>query len=615
VARTLRHITCCLLLACALGLAAQADPLPLGYHPEVGAGSAYDIAVTARLDYPLGKDVPVTADLKFGSSPKEPAEDGSQPLFFFVEEGDFQVMGRKWDFSDQTMNWEWNLTESRQIIASTSKATGLLALVELFFRIVYVVELPADPVEVGDTWETERSVESGDSTVETRAAHTLVELRPGEDGRELAVIASELEIPVDVVFVGSRFAGTFEGTATTEIDVATGEVEGVEVEGSAVLVNEGGSLDLTLREISIDMVRTGGVTATQAEEWRELAEQRRGLSDSGFIDAILNANVSDYLEDDWSVVFPRFGNTAADGTVLGAGVVGRYDSNFLYELDGMYGTTSNRGLVAFSLTRGYPIQPKDQQFLSFSNLDGGERLQVGVTRYSGRQLGSRGIGRLRWGLSATYSDLVPIPPRLTDRGRANYVTASLTRFRTGESAVGPKSLDWEGVLAANFGGQSVGGDYDFTQVSASLLGFYHLDTDRTWAARLRVSSALGNPPDAFRTSLVSRRILRGFALGDAPLVRHSVAGSLEYRFRIDTPPFFDDLGVRDWWGAVFVDAGIGGNSYRGLLRSKVYADLGVTGRARVKYLGIPIYVWASMAWPVSGRTGGPRVSLGIDWAF
>lgn len=603
------------LLALLLASPSSADPVQLEYRPAEGAGPRYAVTASALLDYPLGRNVPVAADVLLGCSPGPLTPDGTYACFLFIQEGSFRILGESWDFSDQDMSWEWELTPQREIVASSSEATGLLTLVELFFRFVYVVQLPPHTVDVGDTWATQVVREADGSSLSLSATHRLAAVEQSDGGPMVAVIESSVEMPVDVSFVGSRFAGPFEGEATTWVDMATGEIEAVEVRGAATLANPGGSLDLSLREVSITMARSGEVTPVDAAAWQEQAEQRRGLAGNSFVDAILNANVGKYLEDNWRVFFPRFGNNAVDGTMLGAGVVGRLDRNYLYQLDGMYGTGARRGLAAFSLTRGYPIQPKDQQFLSYSNLDGGERLELGVTRYSGRQLGSTGIGRLRWGLSGTFSELVRMPPHITTCGRAAYVTASLTRFRTGESAVGYRSLDWEGVFAATFGGKRLGGRYDFSRLHGTLYGFYHTDADHTWAARLRATASFGEVPEQYRTALVSRGILRGFALGDAPLVRHSVAGSLEYRFRIDTPPWFDELGLQDWWGAVFVDAGVGANSYEGLLRSSIYADVGVTGRARVKYLGIPIYVWGSVAWPVSGRSGSPRVTLGLDWAF
>lgn len=602
-------------LLCLLSLPSLAAPVRLVYRPTGDAGPRYNARLQAALDYPLGKGVPVSADVVMGCFPGPRTPEGTYPCFMFIEDGVFRVLGEAWNFADQTISWQWELSERREIVSSTGETTGLLALVELCFRFVYVAQLPTDEADIGHEWTTESLQEIGESSVSLNATHRLVSLEATEGATGTATIESTLQIPVDVTFVGTRFAGTFTGQATTRVDIATGEIEAVDVHGEASLENPGGSLNLTLRDISVSMERSGNVTRVDASEWKELAEQRHGIGGSSFIDAVLNANVSKYLHDEWHIFYPRFGSTAVDGTMLGAGVVGRHSGDYLYELDAMYGSGSRRALTAFSITRGYPVQPRNQQFVSVSNLGGGERIEFGATHYSGRQLGSTGIGRLRWGLSGTLAELVPSPPSITTSGRVSYLTASLTRFRTGASAVGYHSLDWEAVLAASVGGRGLGGTYDFTRLQGTVYGFYHLDANHTWAARLQMTAGFGQLPYQYRTSLVNRGILRGFGLGDASLVRHSVAGSLEYRFRIDTPPYFDELGLRDWWGAVFVDAGVGADSYEGFLRSRLYADVGVTGRARVKYLGVPIYVWASLAWPVSGRSGGPRVTLGLDWAF
>ena len=51
------------LLAPLLASPSLADPVQLEYRPAEGAGPRYAVTVSALLDYPLGRNVPVSADV------------------------------------------------------------------------------------------------------------------------------------------------------------------------------------------------------------------------------------------------------------------------------------------------------------------------------------------------------------------------------------------------------------------------------------------------------------------------------------------------------------------------------------------------------------------------
>jgi len=617
VPRSLLHVPAAVLLVLCSGPTLAADPVTLTFRPEPGKGSSYSLDLTARLDYPLGRDVPVTAGLSICVVPRTSSADGMYDTMFCVQDGFFQLMGRKWDFSEESLAWHWGLNARRQVHTGEVRDTGLLSLLELAFRFVYSMDLPPRPVSPGESWESQVVGESGEGgTVTMLADHTVTEAKPNPAGEPTVTVTSKVQVPVDATFVGVTFVGALNAEAVSTTLVRTGEIDTMRVTGTAKLTQRGGALTLLFRDIVVNMRRTGEVANVEMQEWNDLLETRRGMSGSSWVDAILNSSVSKFMHDDWHVLYPRFRNTAADGTMLGAGVIGRYRDKFLYAGDVLYGVASGRPLGALSFTRGFPVQPKNQQFIRLSNIDGGRTAALGASHYSGRRLGSQGIPRMRYTAAATFSQLVPRGPVLADTGLTNYLTVGITRFRTGESIVGYHRLDWELYGSLSVGARAFGSDYDYAYTSVDAYGFYHFHNHHTLAGRLSVSWADGNVPDQFQTSLVDRSALRGFSLGDAPLVEKSIVGSLEYRMRIRTPGFAQRLGVRDWWFAAFVDTGIGGNTAGGLLRSKVFTDVGITGRARVKYLGIPLYVWASVSWPVAGKVSAqPRMTMGLDWSF
>lgn len=591
--------------------------MSLLFQPQPGHGSSYTLDFHARLDFALGKDVPVIAGLDFCVVPRSRDADGLYDTMFCVRDGFFQLVGRKWDFKEESLGWVWRLNSRRQVSAEGSGNTGLLSIMELCFRFVYSMELPPEPVAPGTTWRTEAIGQSGEGgTVTMHGEHTITELKPNAQGEPTATVTSKAEVPVNATFVGVKFVGVLNAQAVSTTLVRTGEIDTMSVTGGAKLAQSGGGLTLVFRDIQVTMSRTGEVGDLETQQWDEILETRRGVSGNSWVDAILNSNVSEFMHNDWNIVYPRFGNTATDGTMLGAGVVGRYKEDYLYSADAMYGFSSRRALGAVGITRGFPVQPKNQQYITLSNMGGGSNVSLGAAHYSGRPLGSQGIPRMRYSLSTTFSQLVPLRPVLQDSGLTNYVTFGLTRFRTGESMVGYHALDWELRGSVSVGARAFGSDYDYTRTRLDAYGFYHFHNHHTLATRLSVSWADGNVPDQLRTSLVDRWALRGFSLGDAPLVEKVIAGSVEYRMKIGTPAFAERLGVRDWWFAAFADVGVGGDTASSLLRSRVYADFGVTGRARIKYLGVPLYVWGSLAWPIAGRAAAlPRVTMGLDWAF
>lgn len=605
----------CFCLALLTPVSALAEDTLLRFHPEAGAGSLYSVALAARLDSPLGRDVPVSGVLDFSFIPEAPEDSGLLPVRLCVQRGVLTLMGQDWDFSDQALAWKWCLDERWRFGASGDRVRGTLAVLELFLRFLFGFELPADPVPVGGSWLVEHTQEAAEGgTVSLKATYALESIETDASGSDTARISGEMEIPVDASLIGTHFAGAFRGHSSVSLDLASGNVLAISVTGSAELLADDGALGLVLREVALELRRTGEAGETEEREWEQVQELRRGLSESTLTDAILNANVSRYLRDDWRIFFPVAGNTASDGVLLGTSVLGRYRGDYLYSVGGSYGFRSGRGAYQLSVTRGYPIQPHRQQFVVLSRDSERTFVQIGASHYWGKRLGPTGIPRNRLTLSASSAGLGRGDYRFGTTGRADYVGLGYTRFRSGQTT-GKRCFDWDLGASLRLGTRAVGGGYSFTQLAAGWRGFVHYGAQHTLATRIHLEWCGGNPPDQLRTALVDRDVLRGFDITNAPLVTTAITGSVEYRFRLGSTPFLDDLGLRDWWASVFVDAGIGANRVRDLPRSALYANVGITARARITYAHVPVYLWVAAAWPVGRGRSDARLTAGIDWAF
>ena len=603
-----------LVLVSLLSGSVGAEPLRLVYRPTPGIGSTFTLELSALFDSPIGTGVPITGRVAFSMVPTRATSDGRPAeVLVSLHEGEFQVMGQKWDFHEKALTWTWLIDSRRKIVGGAESLNSLLAIVELLFRFVFAADLPEGPVDVGSTWESHASRPVADGgSAGLLASHTLTGL--GGEPRA-AGIASAIEMPVHADLFGASFEGAFGGRADTSIRAEDGEVLSVSAAGSAELSDRKSALDVGFRDLHLVLVRTGDYSGATALGSGEEREREREVSDNPLVDAVLNAEVTKYLKDTWQVYYPRLGSTARDGNRVGAGVVGRFHG-LLYGFDGYYGTQSERLVYRLSVTRGLPIQPRSQQTLELSNDDGRTNAKLSAKWYSGRRLGLLGTGRMRYSADLALSGVKPNPPWLRTDGDAHYVKLSAARSKGGRSLVGYRHLDWSTILDLHFGGGLLGGDYDYFQARLFTRGFWYFHADHTLATRLTLDWTEGNAPDQYRTYLIDHGCLRGFGLSSAPLVGKALTGSMEYRFRSHTPRFLDRIGLRDWWGALFVDAGIGGNTAQDLLNSRVYVDAGYVWKGRIKYFGVPVYINATFAWPLTPRpSASPRLRLGLDWDF
>ncbi len=620
MARVITLLAVCFVVGAMTPIRAAEGETTLRYDPSHGAGSLYDINLSALLDYPLARGAPVSGEMVFCLVPQAGeagGAGGAHEVVVCIQEGVFRMQGQPWDFSDETLSWTWKLTPQRRVLKDDAEpVTGLLAILQLFFEFVFAVEFPEEPVAPGAAWTTEKTVETGEGgSITLSGSHSLVSVEPDENGESVATVDSRIEIPVDATFLGARFVGVINGSQTVRFSVSDGELLSIETTGEAHLREDGGALELTLRDINLTVDRSAVAPPEEAQEWIAAAGRNPSLSGSSLADAILNANVVEYLRDDWHVYYPRAGFGAADGILLGGGAVGRYNGDYLYELDAYFGMSSLRGAYQLNVTRGFPAQPTNQQYITLASSANSRLARFGASHFSGRRLGAMGIPRMRYSVSASWNRLMPHSGVFRSSGDANYMSISAHRYRSGKSVVGLHSLDWDAGAGLSVGLPALGSDYGFALASGNIVGLYHLDDKESLAARFQLTVGMGDLPDQFRTPLVDREVLRGFDTYSAPLTSKALTGSLEWRRQLGTTPFFDRIGANDWWIAAFVDAGIGGDSLQEMLNSKVYVDVGVTVRVGIEYEDVPIYGFASIAWPVSGGRSDPRLSVGLDWAF
>jgi hypothetical protein len=607
----------CFLLAAGIPVSAAESPISLTYRPAAGVGSQYRLELSGAVDYPLGTGVPIEGSTEFGMLPQAGTSDDSHEVIVCLQSGQIRISGQQWTFSEHALAWRWALDGRRRVSRVGDPLIGVPAIIELIFRFVFTLELPDRPVSVGETWRTEYTGESVDGrSIVFHGTHTLTTLSDVPEVGRVAVIESKTDIPVDSMFVGQRFVGGYRADATVQVRVSDGEIVGLESTGSAELRAANAGLSLVFRELKFHLTRIGPATETETQVWREAAEVHRGLSSSSLSDAVLSANVARYLKDNWAVPYPSYTNTSINGPSIGGGVVARYHGDYLGGLDVSYGTASGRALCSIDAIHGYPIQPKWQEFAHVSTTGGGLLVNAGVFRYAGRPIGAMGVGRMRFGLDGTSERLVRRGTALLSSGTANFVTLSASRSRGGLDNVGYHHPDWDFLGTLTLGGGPLGGDFRFAAATASTDWFYHYHHGHTLAARLRLTWKDGNVPDQYRAPLTNGIALRGFGVGDAPLVDKAASESLEYRFKLKTPGFLDRIGFRDLWGAAFVDAGVGGDTLRDVVRSPLYADAGVLVRGCITYMDVPVYMWGGVTWPVAGLRGpAPRLTAGFDWPF
>jgi len=591
-----------------------AEPLKLAYRPTPAAGSTFVLELSALFDSPIGAGVPVSGRVTFSMVPlRVPGEGSPGDVLVSLHEGEFQVMGQKWDFHEKALTWDWLIDGRRRVVGGAESLNSLLAIIELFFRFVFAADLPDGPVDIGSTWESHASRPVAEvGSADLVASHTLEMI--GGDPRA-ARISSSIEMPVHADLFGASFEGAFQGRSDTAIRVEDGEVLSVSTTGSAELSDRKSGLEVAFRDLRLELSRSGDYSGALATGSGEEQEREREVSDNPLVDAVLNAEVTKYLKDTWQVYYPRLGSSARDGNRIGPGVVGRFHG-LLYGLDGYYGTRSDRLVYRLSVTRGLPIQPRSQQTIEFDNDDGRTDAKLSAKWYSGRRLGLLGTGRMRYSADLVLSGVKPKLPWLRSDGDARYVKLSVARAKSGRSLAGYGKLDWSTILDLHFGGGLLGGQFNYVQTKLFTRAFWYFHADHTLATRLTLDWIEGNAPDQYRTFLVDRGSLRGFGLSNAPLVNKALTGSVEYRFRSHTPRFLDRIGLRDWWGALFMDAGIGGDTARDLVSSRLYVDAGYVWKGRIKYFGVPVYVSATLAWPLAPRpSASPRLRLGLDWDF
>jgi hypothetical protein len=614
-----RHIllTICFGAVLVSPVLAQSEAVQLRYRPNPGVGILYQIKLAALLDFPLGKGAPVSGTMQFCLAPSRRADQSDDhDVVICVREGDFQLQGQKWNFTDQALSWTWIFSPLRQVRKAEGEAPkGLIGILQLFFDFVFSTEFPGSAVPVGETWQTSKLVqnpEGGSVTLEGK--HRLLGIEDTPEHGKVADIESTIEIPVDATFLGGKFHGVFSGTEKVRFTVSDGEVLSMHVDGGAML-EEASGLKLTLREIDLEVERVGTTTTATVQDWVTNAERNPQLSGNSVTDAVLNANVVKYLRDNWTFYYPRAGYATGDGFLLGAGVVARRKGEYLFETNAYLGTDSLRGAYSFALTRGFPVRPTNQQYFNIMTTSASRLARVGATHFQGRRLGATGIPRMRYSAALTYNQLLQHTDYFRTTGDANYLTLSATRFRSGGSLVPRHHLDWQASASVALGSRMVGSDYDFTFGDMTWIGGVRLSQKDSVAARMRYTFGVGRVPDQFRTALVDREILRGYDLTTAPLVRNALTASVEYRTHLGKARITDSIGMTDWWGAFFVDAGIGGNTTRELLRSPAYVDLGFTIRVGIQYQSVPVYGYFSLAWPIVEGRSDPRLSFGADWAF
>lgn len=595
---------------------AESSPVVLRYQPQPGMGVIYDTKLDAKLDFALGKGAPITGSLQFCMAPSRTTDgSGDHNVVVCVRQGDFSLQGQKWDFAQQALAWTWVFSPERQVRRAEGESPqGLVGILQLILDFVFATEFSPNPVSVGETWETTRTVQAPEGDVLTLSAkHTLLGLEEDPTFGPVADIGSTVSLPVDAQFLGARFQGVFTGNEQVRFSVSDGQVCSVHVTGEATL--EGSGVKLVLRDLDLGLVRVGETSTSTVQDWVTQAERNPSLSGSSVTDAVLNANVVKYLRDNWTIYYPRAGYSAPDGFLLGAGAVARRGGKYLVEGSAYLGTSSLRGAYAFGVTRGYPVRPTNQQYFSFLSNAASRVMRLGAVHFDGRRLGSSGIPRMRYSAAMTYHQLLPYSDFFRTAGHANYLTFSATRFRSGASLVERHKLDWEASGSLSYGAGFFGSQYDFLLGDASWVGTVRLSDRASVATRARLTLAAGEVPHQFRTALVDREMLRGYDLASAPLVRHALTASVEYRRHIGQITLPERLGESDWWGAVFADAGIGSNAIGTLLDSRVYLDVGFTIRAGIAYQSIPVYGYLSLAWPLTERNPSPRLSFGMDWAF
>ncbi len=610
-------LTICFGAALASPVLAESETVALRYRPQEGVGLLYQIKLAALLDFPLGKGAPVSGTMQFCMAPSRAANDsGDHDVVICVREGDFQLQGQKWNFTDQALSWTWVFSPVRQVRKAEGESpTGLIGILQLFFDFVFSTEFPDNAVPVGESWQTSKVVATPEGgSVTLSGTHRLLALEDTPDHGRVADIESTIEIPVDATFLGGKFKGVFTGKETVRFSVSDGEVLSMKVTGGATL-NEESGLKLTLREIDLAVDRVGETTTANVQDWVNSASRNPRLSGNSVTDAVLNANVVKYLRDDWTLYYPRTGYATPDGFLLGAGIVARRNGAYLYEANAYLGTDSLRGAYSFSATRGFPVRPTNQQRFEILSTAASRLARLSYTHFDGKRLGATGIPRMRYTASLTYNQLLQHTEYFRTTGDANYLTLSATRFRSGSGLVGRHKIDWEANASLALGSRLIGSDYDFSLFDATWIGSSRLSNKDSVAGRIRFTYGAGNVPHQFRTALVDRDVLRGYDLTTAPLVKNAVSASLEYRTHIGSAHLFQPVGNTDWWGSLFVDAGLGGNTLPELMRSRGYIDVGFTVRVGIAYQSVPVYGYFSLAWPLVEGRSDPRLSFGVDWAF
>lgn len=602
-----------LIAGCAL---ADSPNVELRYRPTSGTELLYDAKLTTVLDFSLGRGMQVSGDMRFGVKPTEGLAEGDERLVAVdIREGGYQVEAQKRDFTEESLSWLWAISPLRAARPADPKPPeGLSAVIRLAMNFGFATEFAPHPVKVGDTWESVRTATSPTaSATELRSRHTLVGLEDSPEHGPIAAIESDLHLPVDALFIGARWTGSFTGKSTVRFAVSDGELVSAHVTGQTELV--GGGAKVTLRESDLTIERTTSAASGRQRVWSAGSERALGVSGSYTNDAVLRSNLVKYLRDDWVLYLPRGRMSLADGSLIGLGINARRSGRYLAEAGVYYGTRSESLAGTLTVTRGYPVRPTNQQQLALA-WDGSVRsIGVSAIHFEGTRLGATGVPRMRYSLGATASRLFPFAPHFASEGSAHYLTLGLTRNRTGASQVRKGSLDWESTNTLTWGSRSLGGAFDFATASTTLVGNVRLSRRDALAARARVSVGLGEVPDQFRTMLTDGSALRGYGLETAPLVRHTASASLEYRRRIGGANLPRPIKQTDWWGAIFVDAATGGNDYASLTSGPLYVDAGITVRAGVQYRGVQLYGYGSLAWPLTGENRTPRLTFGVDWAF
>ncbi len=614
----MRTIVAALVVGAALASCAPAETpaVELRYRPAPGQERLYRAQLSALLDFALGRGTPVTGDMRFGLTASAASEaDGDRAITVRIRDGQYQVQTQRWDFSEQAVSWTWLFSPLHRVRKPEAEPPqGLAAILQLALGFVFSTEFPTAAIRAGETWEVRPDASGSEGEASAWSArHTLTGLEDTPDLGPVAQVESVLVLPVEADFVGARWRGTFTGTSTARFALEGGEAVSAHVQGHAELT--GGGARVALREVDLTLERADGATRRSSAAWIAGLERSPGLSGSYVTDAVLGANLVRYLRDNWVLATPRARYAVSDGYLLGAGVAARRSGRYLTEGSAYLGSDSLRGVYALSVTHGYPVRPTNQQSLSVTANSNARTASLGYTHFEGRRIGATGIPRMRYSASVSAGRLLANTDRFRSEGPAHYVTLGARRIRSGTSLVPRGKLDWEADATVTLATRALGGRYGFTLADATWIGTVRLSSREAVTARVRGVLGLGEVPDQFRTVLVDRTALRGHDLASAPLVTRALTASLEYRAHIGKADLFGPIGETDWWGALFLDAGVGGDSRGQLLGSPVYADVGLTLRVGAQYRSVPLYGYVSLAWPLVEGRSDPRVTLGVDWAF